>query len=251
MKLRYHGEHRGDHTPWIYTTHVSVETASHQGRAAWRRSYRFEQISPASDAPSTMEGSIVLDRATLAPIELQSTFGKVRQHWRFLADRVEATDTGDDGKVSQTRVPLQGPVVTDVWAGLDLHVLGLPLREGFQDRIHILYEAKPPRPFRLSVERIEAVRVPAGELESFRLLVTPLDGDDRMRSIYHVRTAAPRVVVRKEYVVNPRTEGPLKRSTAVEELEAIELSPDAEAAPRSAIHRGDSRSRSLPPGPGA
>jgi hypothetical protein len=112
--------------------------------------------------------------------------------------------------------------VTDVWAGLDLYLLSLPLRVGFEKQVDILVDDdKPQRPFKLSVERIERVRVPAGEIESFRIRVDPLDGDDRMRSIYHVRTTSPGVVVRKEYVVNPRTEGEMKQSTGIEELEAV------------------------------
>ena len=35
---------------------------------------------------------------------------------------------------------------------------------------------------------------------------------------YRVRMAAPRAVVRKAYVVNPRTGGPMKQSTGIEEL---------------------------------
>jgi hypothetical protein len=118
--------------------------------------------------------------------------------------------------------------VTDAWAGLDLYIPALPLKPGFEIRVGMFYDDnRPPRPFKIAVEDIETVRVPAGQFEAFRIRVDPLDHDGRMRSIYHVRTTRPRVVVRKEYVVNPLTEGPLKRSTGIEELESIELSASA------------------------
>jgi len=227
MKLRYHAEHRGDHPSWIYTAHVSIEAESHRGRPAWRRSYRLEVLNrpsgPDSAPDNVIEGTIVLDRETMAPLEARSRFGKTRSESIFRSDRVEGTNVAEDGKVSHTAVPVQGLVVTDVWAGFDLYLLGLPLREGFQNRAAVLYYGdKPPRPFHLSVERIERIHVPAGDFDAFRIRVDPLDGDDRMRSTYHVRTDGPRAVVRKEYVVNPITEGPMKQSTGVEELEAIE-----------------------------
>jgi hypothetical protein len=234
MTLRYHGEHRGEHPSWIYTAHASVNAEAHQGRPAWRRSYRFETISPPLP-DAKYEGSIVLDRDTLAPLESHSTFGTSQHRWVFHADRVEQTDTEADGKTSHTSTPLGGFVVTDVWMGFDLYVLALPLKPDFRGRVAVLYEDDPPRPFELVVERIERVHVPAGEFETFRIRVDPLDGDDRMRSIYHVRTDAPRLVVRKEYVVNPRTEGELKQSTGIEELEAIEPGQSAKGSARSRL----------------
>jgi hypothetical protein len=222
MKLRYHVEHHGDHPSWIFTARVSVGAESYRGRPAWRRSYQFDHISPPASGPdSTIEGTVVLERETLAPLEAQSTFLTARSRLIFRPDRVERTEvTG--GESHHTTVAVPGFVVTDVWMGLDLYILGLPLKEGFRKRVAFFEEDQPVRPFELSVERVERIRVPAGEFEAFRILVDPLDGDRRMRSIYHVRTAAPRVVVRKEYVVNPRTEGELKQSTGVEELEAVE-----------------------------
>jgi hypothetical protein len=224
MKLRYHGEHRGDHPSWIYTAHVSVAAALYGGRPAWRRTYRFETIGPPAGEPEiTIEGSIVLDRETLAPLEAQSTFGAQQSRLIFRSDRIEGTELAGNAEPSHTTLPVQGFVVTDVWMGLDLYLLGLPLHQGFQQRVSILDENnKPLRPFQLSVERLERVHVPAGEFDAFRVLVDPLDGDQRMRSIYHVRADPPSVVLRKEYVVNPETRGPMKRSTGVEELEAID-----------------------------
>jgi hypothetical protein len=223
MKLRYHGEHRGDHPSWIYTAHVSVAAELYSGRPAWRRTYRFETIDPPAGGPEiTIEGTIVLDRETLAPLEAQSTFGTQHSQLIFRSDRVEGTETTANGAPSHTTLPVQGFVVTDVWMGLDLYVLGLPVEEGFQRRVSILDDNKPLRPFHLSVEGLERVHVPAGEFDAFRIAVDPLDGDQRMRSIYHVRVDLPRVVLRKEYVVNPETRGAMKRSTGVEELEAIE-----------------------------
>ena len=221
IKLRYHGEHRGDHPSWIYTAHVSVEADAYQGRPAWRRSYRFEDVG--KDGGNKIEGTILVDRETLAPLESQDTFGGQRSHLVFRPDRVEGTDYGA-GQTTAVSLHVQGFVVTDVWKALDLFVLGLPLRAGYRARVQVLYDNdKPLRPFAVSVERTERVRVPAGEFTAFRVLLEPLDGDERQRAIYHVRSDGPPLVVRKEYVVNPTTVGQLKRSTGVEELEAIEI----------------------------
>src|SRR5262245_31193956 len=92
MKLRYHGEHRGDHPAWLYTAHVTVNAESYGGRAVWRRSYRFETIDPpAGWSYNTIEGTIVLDRDSLAPLEARSTFGKARHQSMFRSDGIEGT----------------------------------------------------------------------------------------------------------------------------------------------------------------
>lgn len=217
MTLRYHGEHTGDHEPWIYTAHVSVEPEMYEGRPAWRRSYRFE------NAGTKVEGTIVVDRETLASLESQSTFSDQRSRATFRHDQVETAVVGADGKARVDTMAVRGFFVTDGWGGFDLYVVSLPLRPGYRTRVNILDLAGDMlRPFAISVQRVERVGVPAGEFDAFRVLVDPLDGDDRQRSIYHVRSDGPPVVVRKQYVVNPRTEGEIKRSTGVEELEAIE-----------------------------
>jgi hypothetical protein len=222
MKLRYHGEHHGDHPSWIFTAHVSVAPDAYQGRPAWRRSYRFQDIGESNG--TKIEGTILLDRETLAPLESDDTFGGQRSHLVFRPDRVEGTEQADDGRVTAVSLPVHGFVVTDVWKGLDVFLLGLPLRPGYRTRVQLLYDTdKPLRPFALSVEPPERVRVPAGEFTAFRVLLDPLDGDDRQRAIYHVRSDGPPLVVRKQYVVNPTTVGQVKRSIGVEELEAIEV----------------------------
>jgi hypothetical protein len=215
MELRYHGEHTGDHRPWIYTAHVSVEPAVYEGRPAWRRSYRLE------NAGTKVEGTIVVDRDTPASLESQSTFGDERSRTTFRHNQVETTVVGADGKARIETIAVRGFFVTDMWSGFDLYVISLPLRPGYRTRVNILGGDRL-RPFTISVERVERVRVPAGEFDAFRVFVDPLDGDDRLRSIYHVRSDGSPVVVRKQYVVNPKTEGEVKRSTGVEELEAIE-----------------------------
>jgi hypothetical protein len=173
------------------------------------------------NAGTKVEGTIVVDRDTPASLESQSTFGDERSRTTFRHNQVETTVVGADGKARVETIAVRGFFVTDMWSGFDLYVISLPLRPGYRTRVNFLGGDRL-RPFAISVERVERVRVPAGEFDAFRVFVDPLDGDDRLRSIYHVRSDGPPVVVRKQYVVNPKTEGEVKRSTGVEELEAIE-----------------------------
>lgn len=224
MRLRYHGAHRGDHPAWIYRKHIAVVADMRAGEPVWRRSYRFEHIQ-ITGTGEQYEGEIVVDQRTLAPLEGFNISGDDRRQLAFFADRVEQVSIKGDGSREAKTTPVQEQVVTDPWLGLDLYVLNLPLRIGLQQRFHMFDSApKPLRPFQLSVDRIERITVPAGAFDTFRVTIEPLEGGDRLKSLYHVSSSGERLVVRREYIVIPKSEGIFKRSVGVEELEAIEPS---------------------------
>jgi len=105
------------------------------------------------------------------------------------------------------------------------------LVDGYKTSVALLdddYSGRPEgwsfRPFTISVVATrERIRVPAGEFTTFRVAIAPMDGNPKMTSTIHIQASAPRFVVRKEFIVNPKTFGKVvKRSTGTEELISIE-----------------------------
>ena len=222
LSLRYRGAHRGDHRPWIYQAHMTIERATHAGQPAWRAIYRVEHISPAFDSPPQFESMTVVHRDTLALLEGEDvyggSFGNSRTRLSLHGERL-LVELDEAGKKTVRHLDAPGFLVRE----LDLFVLALPLRVGYRTDFERLDDHdNRVRPFTLTVERQERVRVPAGEFDAWRVAITPRDGNQRLATTYHVRRSAPRVVLRKEYVVNPETKGTMKRSIGTEELASIE-----------------------------
>jgi hypothetical protein len=222
LSLRYRGAHRGDHQPWIYEAQVSIEPATHAGEPAWRATYRIEHISPANDLPPQFESTTLVHRDTLVLLEGEDSYGGSfgnsrtrlsRRGKRLLVERDEG------GKKTARHIDAPRALVRE----LDLFVVALPLRVGYRTDFERLDDLdNRVRAFTLTVERQERVRVPAGEFDAWRIGISPRDGNQRLATTYQVRTSAPRVVLRKEYVVNPETKGQMKRSVGTEELASIE-----------------------------
>ncbi|WP_394835720.1 DUF3108 domain-containing protein [Pendulispora rubella] len=222
-KTRYHAEHHGDHPTWHATLYVSVDADTAAGKPVWRRHYRFEELN--IQRGGQFEGTTWVDRATLATLKIEDVH--IRERARFVFDPQRIVGTQDDGKghVTPVTIPLSGFVETGPWNGLDLWVLSQPLQAGYRTRVDLIDDLTPgkaPRPFVVSVERIEPVRVPAGEFTAYRVLFDPQDGDQSRRTVYHVRSGGPPLIVRREFIVNPETTATRKRSIGVEELEAVE-----------------------------
>jgi hypothetical protein len=218
LTLRYRAVHRGDHRPWSYIAHVRIQRDSFRGAPAWRTSYRIEDLGT-SGPRARWESTTIVDRDTLALLAGEDvsggSFGDSRT--RVTVEGVHLVgETEARGVRKAIDVELRGLVARDI----DLLALSLPLRAGYRLRFAVVNESSDGlRPFAMSVEGQERVRVPAGQFDAWRIAVTPLDGDRRATATYHVRDASPRVVLRKEYVVNPETRGPIRRSVGLEELE--------------------------------
>ncbi len=218
LTLRYRAVHRGDHRPWRYIAHVQIRRDRFDGAPAWRTTYRIEDLDAAGPR-ARWESTTIVHRDTLALLAGEDvsggSFGDSRTRVAVVGVHLVG-ESRAQGAVKQLDVQLRGFVVKD----LDLLALSLPLRPGYEITFATINESNDGlRPFAMSVERQERVRVPAGEYEAWRVAVTPLDGDRRGAATYHVRAASPRVVLRREYVVNPETRGQIRRSVGVEELE--------------------------------
>lgn len=220
LTTRYRAVHRGDHRPWRYIAHVRIQRESYRGAPAWRTSYRIEDLDT-SGPPARWESTTIVDRDTLALLAgadvSGGSFGDSRTRVA-----VEGTHLIGESEAQGVRKPLDVELRGFVARDLDLLALSLPLRPGYSMRFEVVNESSDGlRPFTMSVEGQERVRVPAGEFDAWRVAITPLDGDRRATATYHVRGASPRVVLRREYVVNPETRGTIRRSVGLEELESV------------------------------
>jgi hypothetical protein len=218
-QLTYRMVHQGDHTPWRGMVHVSIDRDAAAGRPLWRRSFRIEAegsrpititgVAVVGDGPAQIESSGVWDTE------------KSRAVWHD-KELVGETSNGA-GAPRPIRVKLPAPLALDFGA-LDIALPLLPLAPGYETRVWLVDENPAGwtfRPFAVSVRGPETIRVPAGTFSALRVSLAPLDGNPRMRSTFHVQSSSPRVVVRKEYLVNPETKGPVKRSAGVEELVSV------------------------------
>lgn len=220
LTLRYRAVHRGDHRPWRYIAHVRIRRETFRGAPAWRTTYRIED-QDAAGPPARWETTTIVHRDTLALLAGEDvsggSFGDSRTRVSVDGEHLVG-DSEAQGVVKALDVELRGFVAKD----LDLLALSLPPRPGYRMRFAAVNESSDGlRPFAMSVERMERIRVPAGEFDAWRVAIVPLDGDRRAAATYHVRAASPRVVLRREYVVNPVTRGKIRRSVGVEELEAL------------------------------
>lgn len=216
--LVYDGHHTGDHPTWSYRSTMSLIAAERDGRAIWRRTVTYGDDGP-------MRTSLDVDRATLAPVQSQLEWNGATVSLEYAPGTVTGVII-EDGALRTVSRSHQEPVV--LYDALDLYVAALPLRPGFETRVSILEfwllgnpERYVTRELVLRVTGESEVVVPAGTLPVYVVALVPTDGDERLRTTYHVLVTAPHFVARAEYVVNPATVGEEKRSTGVEELVAL------------------------------
>jgi hypothetical protein len=153
----------------------------------------------------------------------QDVFGATRTRLSYEQGRVTG-EIEDGDRTVAVDIPTTGNIIRCMWTVLDLFLMGLPPHVGHKVDFHIVdTSAVRLRPFSLTVEGQEHLRVPAGEYDVMRIALQPPDDDRTLTSTYHVRTAQPRVVVRKEYVVNPETVAERKRSVGIEELASVDF----------------------------
>jgi hypothetical protein len=220
-ELSYRMVHQGDHRPWRGVVHVSIDRDAGAGRPGWRltsrtvagegRSMTITGMALVADGPAQVESRGVWDKE------------ETRAVWRDGEIVGERRDGA--GAVRPMRVALPSGALAVDFGGLDVALPMLPLAPGYERPIWILDEDSAGawrfRPFALSVGAAETIRVPAGTFRALRVSLAPLDGNQRMRSTFHVQESSPRVVVRKEYLVNPETNGAIRRSAGTEELSSI------------------------------
>ncbi|HTE49448.1 MAG TPA: hypothetical protein VK698_01160 [Kofleriaceae bacterium] len=225
--LEYSGTHRGDHPDWRYQQTVTIAAAERAGRPVWRRTSTF-----GADAP--MSTVLEIDRATMAAVHSDLTWNGSTVRLDFRPGRTSGL-VEHEGARRQVAYRHTEPVVLS--DALDLYVAALPLAPGYESRLSLLdfwllddHPRYQTRPFTVRVVEETTVTVPAGSLPVFTVAIDPADGDDRLRSTYHVLRTRPHYAVRMEYVVNPATIGEEKRSVGVDELVRFTIQPSGAAA---------------------
>ena len=222
MQLTYSSSHRGDHPPWDGIVHVSIERQGPADASAWSRTFWIEH------KRGTKWNGTTLVSAAPAQLESVSRFDADETRFVWQKDRVLGESKSGPDPARAVSLPIPGPLAVDFEA-LDLVLPSLPLADGYKTRIWIMDfddQVSQPwsfRPFSLSATGPEAVQVPAGTFTAFRVTLMPLDGNQKMSSTFHIQVSAPRLVVRKAYVVNAATSGRAKQSNGTEELTSIRL----------------------------
>ena len=221
LTLQYRGAHRGEHRPWFYTAHMRIQPETYAGQPAWRNRFRIQHIGPDLGPPPEFESTTVLHRDTLALLEAEDVYGGSfgASRTRMVSRNGRLVGQVEEGE-RRTPIDIDAPgfVVRD----LDLLLMSLPLRVGYRSSFAFLDDGERKlRRFSIAALRRGRVRVPAGEFDALHVAVTPLDGNQRMATTCEVRVQEPRIVLRKQYVVNPATVGPIKRSVGTEELVSI------------------------------
>lgn len=220
--LVYQGRHQGDHPTWSYRHAVTIDAADRAGRQVWRRSSRYID-------DTKVAGAIELDRRTLEPIHSELLWNGATVRLDYSAGQTAGVIEQNGAQRSVSYRHKDPVVLADA---LDLFVAALPLVPGYTSRVALLdfwFLTEPThyqtRVFEIRVDREDLVTVPAGPQQAFVVTIEPTDGDERLKSVYHVAKTAPHYAIRMEYVVNPRTVGDEKRSVGVDELVSVTRKP--------------------------
>jgi hypothetical protein len=228
--LVYAGVHEGDHPAWRYRQTVTIAAAERAGRPVWRRTARSDD--------GLVVTTLELDRQTLAPVHTELTWKDATMQLDHAPGRTTGVVERNGARRDVAHRHAEPVVLHDA---LDLWLAAQPLTVDRVERISVLefWLIHEPgryavRPFTVRVLREEVVRVPAGEIATLVVALEPNDGDERLRSTYHLLKAPPHYAVRAEYIVNPVTQGNEKRSVGTEELVSIDPErPGAERADRA------------------
>ncbi|HSJ14453.1 MAG TPA: prolyl oligopeptidase family serine peptidase [Longimicrobiales bacterium] len=160
------------------------------GRAAWR-------------LESTMTGAMgegsdvwYLDATSLRPIRRSVSQGPARIEVEY-GDTIRGSIT-----VGAQEIPVTGTTTAPVFgdqAALDLVLTALPLAEGYRTTLRTFEVGAQQRQrlWSLHVEGAESVTVPGGTFDTWKTVVSPLDGEGGAQTLWITRTT-PRLIVRGE-----------------------------------------------------
>jgi hypothetical protein len=176
----------------------TVTRATFEGRSVWRITHYPHDAAAATSAEFD---TYDVDAETLAPIrstmrnpdfELILSFTPNQVYLR----RVSGTTTAVERVRLDTAVAPEGP-------GLTVFIGGLPLREGYQRRYHIVdrwdgTEEGRVKPMNLTVVERKCVQSAIGRQDAFRILIEP--DDKSFQIIEYVRARPPHYPLSVEYI---------------------------------------------------
>ncbi|HWL85489.1 MAG TPA: hypothetical protein VNO21_06785, partial [Polyangiaceae bacterium] len=127
MRATYQSTHRGDHPTWESTLRIALDRTTYAGRSVWRRSYSFESSSPATTTDMIIRGTMFADGATLAPLEMQDTFGEQQSRFVWQKDHV-AGELKENEKEPSKAIHISLPARLSIdFGALDFLLPSLPL----------------------------------------------------------------------------------------------------------------------------
>ena len=155
--------------------------------------------------PSAAGGGTVADTSFLDAAAFHTRWRRLRAETPMGAQtlRADFTDSTVTGTMTGPAGPLplaathDGPVLG---GALDLAVAAMPLADGYAATVRVFDPqfGAGVRPFRVAVAERETVAVPAGTFTTFRVDVTPLDGNATGTLTLWIDEASPHVTVKSE-----------------------------------------------------
>lgn len=222
VRLRYRGVHFGDHPITTYERIATIRS----GPENWQL-----------DMTEVHDGDKKVRPRANWSVELDRKTGRMVRERFEVADGSYGFDfsLGANARLNGSVVkgPAKIPVNVKLSAaadsggfGLDLFVASLPLADNFTRDILVVdsEDAENPktRPFRISVERRQPYRLDGTDIETFRVIVDPLDGKTGGKGTLLARITAPHWVMRADYVSHAETTKDWPKSTGTDTLIAIE-----------------------------
>jgi len=190
---------------------VELTRADVDGRSVW--TVTSIANTPMGEAKDTW----TLQADTLVPVSRSVLQGPVAIELAFGDESVKGMITMGAQEMP-VEVALEAPVFGDQQA-LDAVLCALPLAEGYATPIRTFdIQSQRVRVWRLEVQGMETVDVPAGTFEAFSVAMTPLDGEGGGGTLW-VSKKAPRMVVRGELAMPAQAGG----GTSTAELTSWEL----------------------------
>jgi dipeptidyl aminopeptidase/acylaminoacyl peptidase len=168
-----------------------IRPASYRSREVWRI------IETTRMQGGVQVDTFDVDRRNLLPVR-RHAWGTGTIQLQYEERRVHGEISGG-GQSIPVDVRHEAPIFGDS-PGLDLALMGLPLRPGYTTVIQTFDPVgQRVRTYELAVERAERITVPAGTFETFVVTLMPEDQGASGTATLHIKASAPYDIVRGSY----------------------------------------------------
>ena len=189
---------------------AKVEAAEADGVPAWRIT-----VNSQSPMGNTLD-TYFIDKASLLPIKRNAQQGKMTIEVEYGSERIKGKIQAGSQEIP-IDVTTTAPVLGD-GSALDVALIALPLAQNYETTFRVFEpSAMKIRLMALKVSAVETVTVKAGTFETFKVELSPLDGEPGGGKILHITRDEPRCLVRSESKLPAMSGG----GTAVAELQRI------------------------------
>lgn len=189
---------------------IKVEDVELDGVPAWRI------VSSAQSPMGNTLDTFFIDKQSLLPIKRNAQQGQVVIETEYGAERIKGKILAGSQEIPIDVTPA-APVLGD-GSALEVALVALPLAQNYETTFRFFEPSTMKvRLMSLKVSAIETVVVKAGTFESFKVELSPIDGELGGSSILYISKNAPRCVVRSEAKLPAMAGG----GTVVTELQRI------------------------------